>query len=156
MEALQMLSHAATTLGVPIAIVLFLNEKRKERREREYGTYHALDEKYLQYLELCVEHPELDLYYLPLSAPKELTPAQQIKQYALFEILVTLMERAYLMYRDQSSDIKRRQFEGWNMYMTDWSRRKNFRALWQILGHQFDTEFTSHMATAMASTRELE
>ena len=47
-ETIEMLSYLATILGIPIAIILFVNEKRQERRDREYGTYHALDEKYLE------------------------------------------------------------------------------------------------------------
>jgi hypothetical protein len=56
-EIIQICSNIATILGIPIAIILFINEKRKERRDREYGTYNALDEKYLDYLKLCMENP---------------------------------------------------------------------------------------------------
>lgn len=53
-DILLLLSTIVSILGIPIAILVFVNEKRKERRDREYGTYHALDEKYLEYLGLCM------------------------------------------------------------------------------------------------------
>jgi len=34
-EVLDMLADIATVLGIPIAILLFANENRKERRDRE-------------------------------------------------------------------------------------------------------------------------
>jgi hypothetical protein len=145
LQILEMLSYLATILGIPIAILLYMNEKRKERLEREYGTYHALDEKYLEYLNLCIDNPDLDLYYLPLDKRPKLTSEQKIRQYAMFEILVSLMERAFLMYRDQTTRIKKAQWEGWSAYIRDWCGRENFRSLWSILGDQFDENFTNYV-----------
>ena len=69
----EILANIATLLGVPIAIWLFANEKRRERLDREYGTYDALDEKticscissrskWIDYIQLCLEYPDIDLY----------------------------------------------------------------------------------------------
>jgi hypothetical protein len=54
-----------------------------------------------------VEHPRLDLYSTPLNDPPNLTPEERIKESATFEILVCLMERAFLMYRGQSSRLRK-------------------------------------------------
>ena len=129
-DVLNILADLATTLGIPVAIIVFVNEKRQERREREYGTYHALDEKYQDFLQLCMEYPELDLYDIPLAREVDLTPEQRLRQYALFDILVSLLERAYLMYSDQSNRIKRRQWKGWENYFRDYAAHPTFRRLW--------------------------
>jgi hypothetical protein len=144
-DAFKLLANAATILGVPIAIVVYLNEKRKERREREYGTFNALDDKYLDYLNLCITNPRLDLYYLPFDGKTTLSREERIQQYAMFEILISLMERAFLMYRDQSTEIKKSQWEGWDQYMTHWASRPIFQTLWLRLGDQFAEEFMEHM-----------
>lgn len=141
----QILANIATMVGVPIAIVIFVFEKRKERREREYGTYNALDEKYIEFLKLCIEHPEFDLYYYPVKEEIRLSPKQKIQQYAAFEILVSLLERAFLMYRDQSNDVKTTQWNGWNEYMQGYAQRATFRELWLFLGDQYDIDFIGHM-----------
>ncbi len=62
-DILEMLSYIATILGIPLALLLFWDEKRKERRDREYGTYDALDNKYIEFLQLLLEYPHLDVYY---------------------------------------------------------------------------------------------
>ncbi|MBK8987361.1 MAG: hypothetical protein IPM39_15005 [Chloroflexi bacterium] len=149
MEVLEMLAYIATVLGIPIAILLFVNEKRKERRDREYGTYDALGKEYVDYLRLCMENPELDLYDIPLEIESELSAEQKIRQYAMFEILVSLLERAYLMYQDQSTDIKKSQWSGWDDYMHDYARRETFRRLWQTQGVEYDLDFIKYVTTVI-------
>ena len=48
----QVAAHIVTILGLPLAIFLYYQEKKKGRRDREYGTYNALDDKYIQFLDL--------------------------------------------------------------------------------------------------------
>ena len=153
----ELLAHAATALGIPFALVAYLKAKRRERREQEYNAYHALDEKYVEYLQLCIQHPRLDMYYIPVeSSDVILSPEEKIQQYALCDILISLLERAYLMYRDQSTPIARSQWEGsWSAYMRTWAKRETFRRLWDELGNQFDDNFVNYMnatiRTEMAS-----
>lgn len=149
-DVLQALANVAAVLGIPAALFVYIQEKRRERIEREYGTYHALDEKYIEYLGLCLQYPELDMYGLPLEDKAALTPQQAIQQYALFEILVSILERAFLMYRDQSTRVKRTQWSGWQEFIADWCARQNFRALWKLLGEGYDREFVAYMEGVMA------
>lgn len=144
-ELFQLTANAATVLGIPIAILVYLDEMKKERKEREYATFDALDEKYLEFLNLCITKPRLDLYYIPLKKAPVLSEEERIQQYAMFEILISLMERAYLMYGDQSSDIKKSQWDGWDQYMIQLSKRPIFKKLWPLLGDQFDVKFMDHM-----------
>ena len=143
----ELLAHAATALGIPFALAAYLNAKWRERREQEYAAFHALDEKYADYLQLCIQHPRLDIYYIPIGDSEiTLSPEEKIQQYALCEVLISLLERAYVMYRDQSTPIARSQWEGsWNAYMRTWAKRETFRRLWAELGNQFDDDFVNHM-----------
>ena len=63
----------------------------------------------------------------------------------LFEILISLFERAFLMYKDQSNEIKRKQFKGWVDYMNDWARKPSFREAWRKLSPQYDQDFIEFM-----------
>jgi hypothetical protein len=139
------LADVATFLGVPLALVIFVVEKRRERRDREYGTYDALDEKYREYLLMCVEHPELNLYDIPLDEADPLDPEARVRRYAMFDILVSLLERAFLMYRDQSNSVKRRQWEGWVEYMRSYADNPTFVTLWDERGEGFDVDFVAFM-----------
>jgi hypothetical protein len=151
-ETLQILSYLASIIGFPVAILVFWNEKQKENKAREYRTYDSIDEKYFTYLQLCIENPELDLYYLPLEKEVPLSPEQKIKQVALFEILASMMERAYLLYSDQSTHIKKSQWEGWDSYIQIWSKRDIFRRLWKLVGKDFDEDFYTYMDHVLKTT----
>lgn len=152
MEFLQVLSYLSGIIGIPLAILVYWNNKRKERKEREYETYHSIDEKYVIYLQLCVQNPELDLYYIPLEEEVHLTAEQKIKQYALFEILVSLMERAFFMYSDKNSKIKESQWVGWDNFIRIWCKRENFRRIWKMVGKDFDENFYAYIEGIMKNT----
>ena len=62
---LEDLSYVVTLLGVPLAIFVYLKEQRHLRDEREYGTYDALDQKYIEVQQLCLDHAELDVFDTP-------------------------------------------------------------------------------------------
>ena len=151
LRILQLLSSLASVIGIPVAIYVYWDNQRKERKEREYLTYNAIDEKYIRYLEICVQNPELDMYYLPLEKKVRLTAAQKTKQYALGEILLSLMERAYFMYADKSSSIKRDQWAGWDNYIGVWCGRENFREIWNLVGKDFDEKFYAYINDKMKS-----
>ena len=141
------LSNVVGMVGIPVAIYIFFNEKKKERLDREYGTYNALDDKYVEYLALCIQHPELDLYYVPIggTAP-ELSEEQKVKQLALFEVLLSQMERAFLMYSGHTSDFRREQWNGWDAYIKKWVKRANFgELLSKTDGQQFDHGFIAYL-----------
>lgn len=138
------IANIAATLGIPLAIMLFINEKRRERRDREYGTYNALDDKYIAFLQLCIDHPELNLYSIALESEVELSPQQKIQQYAMYEVLISLLERGFLMYRDQSTEVKRQQWIGWESYLQNWCKNKSFQDLWyKVDADEYDTDFVA-------------
>jgi hypothetical protein len=145
-DLLDILSSLATILGIPIAILLFYNEKRRERKDREYGTYNALDDKYIDYLRLCLDNPDLDVFDIPLAHKGELTVEQERREMALLGILISILERAFLMYRDQSTKLKKSQWIGWDAYVREWSARANFRRAWKLIeGEQFDADFVAYL-----------
>src|SRR5262245_11715008 len=109
-------------VGIPVAIAVYVINKRQERLEREYGTYNALDEPYIDYLELCLDNPDLDVSDIPLQGRGAPTPVQQYRELLMFSILISIMERAYLMYQDKSDIIRKSQWEGWSAYIADWCR----------------------------------
>lgn len=63
-------------------------EKIRERRDREYGTYNALDDKYVQFLEMCLEHPDLDVFDVPRQDRRQPTEAERRQEQMLLTILI--------------------------------------------------------------------
>ena len=102
-----------TILGRPFAIFLFYQEKIKKRRDREFGTHNVNDGKYIHFLEMCQERPDLDVLDIPLESNIHGTKFLQKRQeQILFTILISIFERAYLMYSDRITEIKNRQWMG--------------------------------------------
>lgn len=149
----QIITNIASVIGIPVAIYVYWSSKVRERKEKEYETYHALDEKYYEYITLCLQYPELDLFYIPLSKKKELTAEQKIQKLALFEILIALLERSHIMYADQSTLIKKAQWEGWKSYIQKWAQRKDFREIWSNLATgYYDERFTKYVDDLIQKT----
>jgi hypothetical protein len=56
---LEAATYLITLIGVPVAITVYIREQNLQRAEREYGTFDALDAKYIEVQQLCLEYPEL-------------------------------------------------------------------------------------------------
>lgn len=152
-NALEILAFLAVILGVPIALYQFYREKKRERLDREYGTYNALDDKYIEYVILCLNNPDLDVFDFPKTDRKELSKEQERRELMLFTFLVSLLERAFLMYSDQSTEIRRKQWTGWDDYLRGWFLRDNFRKAWVNIAPQFDTGFVAYGSKILKANR---
>lgn len=142
----SLLADFATVVGVPIALLLYRREKERDRRDKEYGTYHALDEKYLDFLKLCVDRPELRLYPRPRPLGSTAPRALREQQQASFEVLISILERAYLMYTQQRSEIREAQWTGWARFLDRISSEPEFWHLWERIGaSEFDGNFAQYV-----------
>ncbi len=145
-DIFEFLYYACALVGIPAGLFQYIKASRKEQQDREYGTYDALDQKYVDFLSLCYEHPELDVFDVPDPKPCALTEEQKKTELIVLTILFSIFERAFLMYRDQSWEVKRRQwFEGWHEYIFSYCRRKNFQDAWKVSGDTFDLSFQEYM-----------
>lgn len=142
---LDYLVKFAQLIGIPVGIIVYGVNKRRERIDREYGTYDALDQKYIDYLKLCLVNPDLDVADIPKSGEVTLTAEQSHKQMIMFSILLAIMERAYIMYRDKSGSIRQEQWSGWDAYIRDWLKRENFAAAVPLLAAEFDAGFCEYL-----------
>ena len=139
---LEIISSIITILGVPAAIWIFFRNKERERRDREYQTYNALDDKYIEFLNLCLANSELNIYH---GGSSKLTPEEENKRLIIFEILISIFERAFLMYKDQNGKIKKEQWEGWRKYINEWAKDEHFKTAWSEIGDQWDSNFVLYM-----------
>lgn len=148
-ETLDVLVALVNLVGVPIAIGVFVVAKRRERLDRETGTYATLNQQYLDFLRMAFDHPELPIYGADVRLSKQ-TPEQERKIECAFLTLISLIENAYLLYRQHGSKIRRAQWSGWQDYILDYFRNPYFSALWPVLSPQFDTGFTTAINTLVA------
>lgn len=143
-QYLEVVTFIITILGVPAAIFIYLKEQKSQRAEREYGTFDALDQKYIEIQQLCLEYSELDVFDSPYAKPKKLSDEQKKQEEAILLIRIAIFERAFLMYQRTTSASKRDQWEGWELEIKEWLERDNFRSVWCEHGSYFDKSFFAY------------
>lgn len=141
LEWWEFLSYVATVVGIPMAIFIFFFEERKERRSEQEEIYDTLMEHYNRILDRLFEHPEIDRHDRPLDDPE-----QARRQKILYEMLVTLFERSFILLYGESNPAYLRMWNSWEDYIRQWSGRTNFRAALPDLMFGEDPEFVAYMA----------
>lgn len=140
----ELASFIVTSLGLPVAILFFAWEQRKERDNEEEEAYQLLSDAYNDFLKIVLANPDLHLRTNdPLFDP---TPEQRERMLVIFDMLMSLFERAYLVaYKPRMGETEARRWNSWDDYMREWCRREDFRnALPQLLRGE-DPEFQDYI-----------
>ncbi len=127
LESWEFASYVVTVVGLPLAIAVFIYEQRKERKGDDEELYQRLSDEYADFLKLVLDNADLQLQRRR-SDNATLNDEQIERRHTLFEILVALFERAYiLVYEDHMDKNTRRLWQSWEDYMRQWCRRADFR-----------------------------
>ena len=148
-EHLEVITFVITILGLPAALFVYVKEQNIQRTEREYGTFDALDEKYIEIQQLCIEHPDLDVFDTPYPHSKALSEEQKKQEEAILLIRISIFERAFLMYQRTTKGSKKDQWEGWELEIVEWLSRENFKQVWKEHGAYFDKVFFEYFNKRM-------
>jgi hypothetical protein len=144
MDIWQLLANIVTVFGLPLAIYTFALEHRKERDNEDAEVYQLLSDAYIDFLKLVLRNPDLKLR--TQTATPNLTEEQQERMTVLFEILISLFERAYLTaYNEQMSPQQRRRWHSWDDFMREWCRRDDFRTALPSLLYGEDNDFANYI-----------
>jgi hypothetical protein len=145
LEWFEFLSYLVTIVGLPFAILVFIHDKRRERQNDEEETFDRLSEQYTNFLKLVLENADLQLLRRRGTDP-ELTPEQKERKFALFGILVSIFERAYmLVYEENMSRQTCRLWCSWEDYMREWCQRPDFRESLSTLLRGEDADFAQYI-----------
>jgi hypothetical protein len=125
LEWFELASYVVTVVGLPFAIAIFFYEQRKERENEEEEQYQHLSDAYNDFLRIVLDHADLQLRtHEPLPNP---TPEQRERMLVIFDMLISLFERAFLVaYKDDMDATERRRWNSWDDYMREWCRRDDF------------------------------
>ena len=140
----EIASYVVTTLGLPVAILFFAWEQRKERDNEEEAQYQLLSDAYNDFLKVVLEHPDLQLRSNePLPDP---TAEQRERMLVIFDMLISLFERAYLVaFKETMADAEARRWNSWDDFMREWCRREDFHNLLPLLLRGEDPEFQAYI-----------
>jgi len=149
-EWFEFLSYVVTVIGLPFAILVFVWEQRRQRQNEEEEIFQRLADEYTGFLKLVLDHADLQLLRRG-SSEIELTADQKERKLALYSILVSLFERAYmLVFEERMSRQTRRLWQSWEDYMREWCRRADFRDALATLLEGEDEDFRRHIARIAA------
>jgi hypothetical protein len=144
-ETWEMLSYVVTVLGLPLAIGVFIYEKRPERAAEEAEVYEALSSNYHDFLRLALDNPDLRL--MSKTRTDDLTAEQRERMIAIFGLLIATFERAYLLLYDTDlSGKEARRWRSWEDFMQEWCGREDFREAMPQLLQGEDPEFAAYLS----------
>jgi len=155
LETFELASYVVTVVALPFAVWVFLAEQRKERENEEEEAYQHLSDAYNDFLKVVLTNADLQLRSAP--ALPDPSAEQNERMRVIFDMLVSLFERAYLVaYKDEMTAAERRRWNSWDDYMREWSRREDFfNALPQLLRGE-DPAFQAYIKRVAQEERTLQ
>ncbi len=146
LETWELLSYIVTVVGLPLAILVFFYEQRKERDNEEEEVYQLLSDNYQDFLKVALDNPDLRLF--SEEETPQLTDEQRERMFIIFTMLISLFERAYLLLFDEKMTPRQlRRWRSWEDYMSEWCERADFRALLPTLLRGEDPDFVAYIKT---------
>jgi hypothetical protein len=148
-ELLELASFAVTVVGLPFAIWVFARQERAERENEDEEAYLHLADAYNEFLKIVLAHSDLQLRTnAALPSP---TPEQRERMLVIFDMLISLFERAFLVaWKPKMSATEQRRWNSWDDYMREWCQREDFANALPLLLRGEDPEFQRYMQRVAA------
>ena len=143
-DAFEFASYVVTVVALPFAVWVFFVEQRKERENEEEEAYQHLSDAYNDFLKIVLDNADLQLRtHEPLANP---TAEQRERMLVIFDMLISLFERAFLVaYKDDMDATERRRWNSWDDYMREWCRRDDFHNALPLLLRGEDPAFQAYI-----------
>ena len=143
-ELWELLSYIVTVIGLPMALAFYIFEQRKERANEDEAIWLQLSDAYIDFLNVVLANSDLQLR--SKTATPNLTPEQIERKRVIFDMLISLFERAYLLaYEDDMNEQQRRRWHSWEDYMREWCQREDFLRLLPELVCGEDPDFAAYI-----------
>jgi hypothetical protein len=142
-------SYIVTVVGLPFAVWVFLAQQKKERENEEEEAYQHLSDAYNDFLKVVLAHADLQLR--TTAALPDPTPEQRERMLVIFDMLISLFERAYLVaWKDEMTAAEQRRWNSWDDYMREWCRREDFANALPVLLRGEDPAFGAYITRVAA------
>lgn len=143
-EVLDILGSIAKILGLPVAIFVFWWNFIIARQNEEFEIHDKLSNAYTDFLKQLISNSDLQL--LSDTQHADLNAEQRMRRKALFEILLSIFERAYLLLkRPRMSAQRKRLWYSWEDFIRQWCRRGDFNVILPHLLEGEDPEFAIYI-----------
>jgi hypothetical protein len=143
-DAFELASFVVTVVALPFAVWVYFAEQRKERENEEEEAYQHLSDAYNRFLEVVLANADLQLR--SNAALPNPTPEQNERMRVIFDMLISLFERAFLVaHKDAMSPTEQRRWNSWDDFMREWLRREDFHNALPLLLRGEDPAFQSYI-----------
>lgn len=144
LETWELLSYVVTVIGLPFAIAVYFLDQRKERENEEEAIWQQLSDAYIDFLEVVLANSDLQLR--SKTSTPNLSDEQRERMWVVFDMLISLFERAYLLaYEPDMSEKQDRRWHSWEDYMREWCQREDFRTQLPELLRGEDPDFAQYI-----------
>ena len=160
-------SFLALILGVPFGLMDLHNHAieaeenaKKERVEAAEKVYQMVDDRFHEFVKLCIDHPRLDCYSVSGGNNFKLTEEEKIQQKMLFTELTDVFEVAYVQYHKEESNpeiqrIYKEQWTGWDAYIRKFFNRPAFVDTWYEIRDEYDGRFVEYVNAIAPEQKKL-
>lgn len=146
MQSWELASYIVTVFGLPYAIWIFGVEKRRQIKAEEAELYQRLSDEYSAFLKLLLENADLHMMNVTPYDERDLSPEQRERKQIIFEILIALFERAFILsYSTRMSRQQKRLWASWEDYIHFWCSRADFQEVLPKLLEGEDPEFQAYI-----------
>lgn len=153
-DLLETASFAVTVVGLPFAIWVFFIQQRAERENEEEEAYLHLADAYNDFLKVVLANADLQLR--TASALQQASAEQRERMFIIFDMLVSLFERAYIVaWQPQMSPTAQRRWNSWDDTMREWCRREDFANALPTLLRGEDAGFQHYISRVAAEEAAL-
>ena len=143
-DLLEIASFVVTVIALPFAVWVFVAEQRKERENEEEEAFQHLSDAYNDFLKVVLDNADLQLR--SSAALPNPTPEQNERMLVIFDMLIALFERAFLVaYKDDMNPTEQRRWNSWDDYMREWCRREDFHNALPLLLRGEDLAFQAYI-----------
>ncbi len=154
LELWEMASYVVTVVGLPFAILVYWLDQRKERQNEEEELYQRLSDEYADFSTLLLKNADLKLIS-GRSATDAFTDEQLERKRIIFDLLVSLFERAYiLVYEEEMNKQTQRLWASWEDYISFWCRKPDFLAALPDLLDGEDPDFVNYINKVASQAKQ--
>ena len=152
-DLLEIASFVVTVIALPFAVWVFVAEQRKERENEEEEAFQHLSDAYNDFLKVVLDNADLQLR--SSAALPNPTPQQNERMLVIFDMLIALFERAFLVaYKAEMNPTEQRRWNSWDDFMREWCRREDFQNALSLLLRGEDPAFQAYIRRVADEERQ--
>ena len=141
-------------IGIIAAAVAVVVAIRQNRRERRLAIYESANSPWVEWLTVCRQHPQLDVFFTPhVKSPNLSNEDRRIEQMIFLQFLLAI-ERVCILQKGERHTFGDLRSEEWRAFLAPFLERDNFRSAFKIFRPILHNELVNFMDSIMNRNRK--